>query len=301
MRTRFAPAPTGYLHLGHLANALMVWGVAQARGAEVLLRIEDHDRQRCRPEYEAALLADLAWLGLVPDLPPLEHFGRGPTPYRQSDNNPAYRAAVAELRAAGHQVYACDCSRKALLERTGDRPLAGEGAADLRYDGFCRDRGLAPAAGRGLRLRLPDEEIGFTDQRMGAQRQHPSAQCGDLLLQDRLGNWTYQFAVTVDDRDQRVDLVVRGEDLLPSTGRQILLARMLGRRTPPAFLHHGLLRKPGGAKLSKADGDTSLRELRAAGATAAQLAGQVLGQLGVRSPAPPETMQDALTFIRTLA
>ena len=98
-----------------------------------------------------------------------------------------------------------------------------------------------------------------------SQEQDPSRQCGDLLIRDRLGNWTYQFCVVVDDMDQGVDLVVRGEDLLASTGRQVRLARLLGRTKPPAFLHHTLLRKPGGAKLSKSDGDTGVRELRAAG------------------------------------
>ncbi len=278
MRTRFAPAPTGYLHLGHVANALTVWGEARARGAEVLLRIEDHDRQRCRPAYEAALLEDLEWLGFVPDIAPPEVFRRGPTPYRQSDNGAAYLAALAQLEAAGQQVYACDCSRQQLLARTG-----GAAARDLEipYDGYCRERGLSHGPGRALRVRLPAGTEYFDDLRLGPQAQDPATQCGDLPLRDRLGNWTYQFAVVVDDRDQGVDLVIRGVDLLASTGRQRVLARMLGVTMPPQVLHHPLIRKPGGAKLSKSDHDTSVRDLRAQGRTPAELIGLALDGLGI--------------------
>jgi glutamyl-tRNA synthetase/glutamyl-Q tRNA(Asp) synthetase len=112
-------------------------------------------------------------------------------------------------------------------------------------------------------------------------------QCGDLLVRDRHGHWTYQFAVTVDDWEQGIDLVIRGEDLLPSTGRQLRLARLLGRTTPPAFLHHPLLRHPDGRKLSKSSGDTGLAELRAAGWTPAQvlgLAAQLSGRQGTSAP-----------------
>ena len=105
----------------------------------------------------------------------------------------------------------------------------------------------------------------FTDLLLGELLQEPSRQCGDLLVRDRLGNWTYQFAVTVDDMDQGIDLVIRGEDLLSSTGRQLRLARMLGRTAMPLFLHHSLIMKPSGEKLSKASGDTGVREMRAAG------------------------------------
>jgi glutamyl-tRNA synthetase/glutamyl-Q tRNA(Asp) synthetase len=113
----------------------------------------------------------------------------------------------------------------------------------------------------------------FTDLLLGEQRQNPYAQCGDMLLKDRLGNWTYQFAVTVDDVEQDIDLVIRGQDLLASTGRQIRLARMLGRSTPPAYMHHRLIRHDSGAKLSKSNRDTGVRDLRAAGISP----GRVLG------------------------
>ena len=119
----------------------------------------------------------------------------------------------------------------------------------------------------GLRVRLEPSVEQFVDLRLGAQEQRPFEQCGDLLIRDRDGNWTYQFAATVDDFVQRVTLVIRGVDLLASTGRQIQLARLLGRAEPPQFLHHPLIMKTADQKLSKSDGDTGIRELRAAGWT----------------------------------
>lgn len=287
MRTRFAPAPTGYLHLGHVVNALFVWGVARARGAEVLLRIEDHDRQRCRPTYEAALLEDLDWLGLAPDLGPTAAFRAGQSPYRQSDNGSRYHAALERLRTRGHRVYACDCSRK-----TAD--TAGP------YPGRCRDRNLPVGPGRGIRVVIAPGTERFDDLRLGPQAQEPATQCGDLLLRDRLGNWTYQMCVVVDDLEQGIDLVVRGEDLLDSTGRQLALARMLGRAEPPRFLHHPLILKPGGAKLSKADRDTSVRDLRAGGASRELLFGRALAGAGMLEGERPLTLEEALALAATV-
>jgi glutamyl-Q tRNA(Asp) synthetase len=240
--TRFAPAPTGYLHLGHVLNAIYVWDVARASGPDsrVLLRIEDHDRERSRPEFEAALLEDLAWLGFAAD---------GPLT-RQSARGDLYERALDSLRARG-LIYACACSRAEI----------GAGP----YPGTCRDRRLPETPGLGIRVRLEPTLERFDDLRLGWQEQRPSAQCGDLLVRDRHGNWTYQFAVVVDDWLQAVNLVIRGEDLLDSTGRQIQLARLLGRDQPPAFLHHELLMKTPTQKLSKSDRDTGVRELRAKG------------------------------------
>ena len=245
--TRFAPAPTGYLHLGHVLNAIHVWHAARrADGGTVLLRIEDHDRQRSRKLYEDAILEDLDWLGFVADGPLV----------RQSERGAIYEDALELLRCRG-LVYACACSRS---------DFEGQ-----RYPGTCREQNLGEAPGLGLRVRFDDSVVRFDDLRLGAQTQQPSAQCGDLLVRDRDGNWTYQFAVTVDDWVQNVNLVIRGEDLLDSTGRQILLARLLGRSQPPAFLHHPLLMKSPTQKLSKSDGDTGIRDLRAKGWTAEQV------------------------------
>ena len=291
-RTRFAPAPTGLLHLGHVASALTVWGVARAVGAEVLLRIEDHDRQRCRPGYEAALLEDLEWLGLDPDLGTADQFRRGPSPYRQSDNDQRYAGAVARLLAAGCRVYSCDCSRRDLAADGGEVP-----DRETPYPGRCRDRGLEPGPGRGLRLLLGPGSETFTDLWRGARTQQPAAQCGDLLLRDRLGNWTYQFAVVVDDLEHQVDLVVRGEDLLESTGRQLRLARLLGCPTPPTFCHHPLIRKPDGAKLSKASGDASVGALRKAGIPPAEVLGRALHRLGWLGAPTPLDLESSLDLV----
>jgi glutamyl-tRNA synthetase/glutamyl-Q tRNA(Asp) synthetase len=258
-RTRFAPSPTGYLHLGHVANAVYVWGVARALGGRVRLRIEDHDRIRSRPQYETAILADLDWLGFGADE------GRHPV-RRQSDDASSYEEALARLRRVAH-VYACDCSRK---------DIGGE-----RYAGRCRQRGLEPGAGRGIRVVLDDGAEAFDDLLLGPIEQTPADQCGDLLVKDRDGNWTYQFAVTVDDLGQEIDLVIRGTDLLSSTGRQIKLARLLGRRAPPQFLHHPLIVKDNGHKLSKAADDTGVRELRRAGASAADVIGRAAAAVGL--------------------
>jgi len=221
----------------------------------VLLRIEDHDRTRCRPEYETALREDLAWLGFAADseLP------------RQSDRGARYAEVLTMLESRG-LVYACDCSRKDIAAESGD--VFNE---ETRYSGRCRAHRVDPASTPARRVVMEPGVERFVDLALGAQSQAPAEQCGDFLIRDRLGNWTYQFAVVVDDMDQGVNLVVRGEDLLASTGRQIRLARMLGRTAPPAFLHHALIRKPGGAKLSKSDGDTGVRELRAAGISAADV------------------------------
>jgi len=243
--TRFAPAPTGYLHLGHVLNAVYVWDIARASGpdARVLLRIEDHDRARCRPEFEAALLEDLAWLGFAADGEVM----------RQSERGALYGHALDGLRERG-LTYACECSRSEI----------GAGP----YPGTCRDKNLQDAAGRGVRVKLDLATERFEDLRLGPQEQRPAEQCGDVLVRDRDGNWTYQFAVVVDDWLQGVNLVIRGEDLLDSTGRQIQLARLLGRDEAPRFFHHELLMKSATQKLSKSDGDTGVRDLRAKGWTA---------------------------------
>jgi glutamyl-tRNA synthetase/glutamyl-Q tRNA(Asp) synthetase len=285
-RTRFAPSPTGYLHLGHVANALWTWGIAAVRNCGVLLRIEDHDRTRCRPEYEARIYDDLAWLGLAPEPASLASLQAGPSPFRQSDSTAAYESALAVLARQG-LVYGCACSRSTIAKQLGDGLAEGK---ELRYPGPCRERGLAPGPGIGTRVRLPDTPVVFEDLAIGMALQNPARQCGDLLVRDKLGNWTYQYAVTVDDLRHGVTLVVRGADLLSSTGRQIALARLLGRSRPPHFLHHPLIVGGSGAKLSKKDRAAGLDEMRAAGLTAADVLGEAAFRTGLleRSrPLPP--------------
>lgn len=252
-----------------------------------MLRLEDHDRGRCRPEYERALLDDLDWLGLAPDTGATEEFRGGPTPRRQSDNHARYEAAVERLRASGCHLYGCDCSRRDMEREGGDVP-----DQETRYSGRCRTRGLVPGPGIGLRLQIAPGDESFVDLILGPQRQDPAEQCGDLLLRDKVGNWTYQCCVVVDDLEQSVSHVIRGEDLLASTGRQILLARLLGRPAPPRFAHHPLIRHPGGEKLSKANRDTSIRDLRAAGFSAAELLGRAAAMAGLIAQTSPLTPEE---------
>ena len=141
--------------------------------------------------------------------------------------------------------------------------------------------------GVGIRVQLDDEPERFVDEALGAIVQTPSAQCGDLLVKDRDGNWTYQFAVTVDDMNDNINLVIRGLDLLSSTGRQIKLARMLGRAGLPHFFHHPLIVKPDGEKLSKASRDSGVRELRAAGASPAAVIGLAAKAVGLADRGRP--------------
>jgi glutamyl-Q tRNA(Asp) synthetase len=294
--TRFAPAPTGHLHLGHLVNAIYVWGIARATGGRVILRIEDHDRQRSRPGYEAAILEDLERLGLVPDLPPMAAFGTGRTPYRQSDQDGVYREALDRLRAAG-LVYACACSRTtfAAWEAERGRPWSGIGCP-----GGCRELGLdeGPAStggpAPGLRVAVGAGPERWLDLLEGPLADDPAAG-GDLLVRDRVGNWTYAFCVVVDDARHGVDLVIRGRDLLDATPVQIRLARLLGRDTPPAFLHHPLVRRVSGRKLSKADNDTAVRSMLDAGAAPAALLGRAARLAGLRAdddPIPVEALEE---------
>jgi len=303
--TRFAPAPTGHLHLGHAVNALWVWGLARAFDGRVLLRIEDHDRGRSRTEYEAAILDDLDWLGLVPDGTSTEDFRRGAVAQRQSDNTARYAARLSEL-ATRDLVYACDCSRADIARTTGasatgqaDERTEDVEGAERRYPGTCRTAAHNGDAVIARRVRIePGVPESFDDLRLGPQTQDPDLQCGDFLLRDRNGNWTYQFAVVVDDMEQDVDVVIRGEDLLESTGRQIRLARLLGRSAMPHFLHHPLVRQPDGRKLSKSDGATGLRELRAAGRSPAEVLGLAAQLSGLQVEPRPVAPAELATLFR---
>ena len=274
--TRFAPSPTGYLHIGHIVNAIYTWGVARALGGRVILRLEDHDRIRSRREYETALLDDLDWLGFTPD--------EGRTPVVRQSGTPALYRDALEALSFTHHVYVCDCSRA---------DIRGE-----RYSGRCRTRDLSDGPGRGIRVQFNSDVVRAHDLLAGPIEQTPSEQCGDLLLRDRDGNWTYQFAVTVDDLRHGVTLVIRGADLQTSTGRQVLLARMLGRATPPLYLHHPLIIGSRGDKLSKSADDTGVRELRAKGVGAEEVIGRAAAAIGlIGSPRPVAATDVASLFV----
>jgi len=293
-RTRFAPAPTGYLHLGHLVNAVYVWGIARTFGGTVVLRVEDHDRTRCRPEFEAALLDDLDWLGFRPDDASTTSFREQPAghAHRQSDNAARYAQALSQLEMQG-LVYPCRCTRRLIAEQSphgvGEEP---------RYPGTCRESAVDPQSTLARRVRIAPGAEPFDDLRRGTFSDDPSQQCGDVLVRDRHGGWTYQFAVTVDDAEHEIDVIIRGEDLLSSTARQRRIARLLGRMTPPSVLHHPLLVHEGGAKLSKANGDTALRARRVAGVSAEALIGEAVFLAGLASSPAPRSADSVAELFR---
>lgn len=256
---RFAPSPTGPLHAGSMVAALASWLDARAHDGRWLVRIEDVDAPRCVPGADRVILQQLADCGLVADAPPVW----------QSTRGGIYASALDRL-VAGGQAYACACSRKdieqALAALGRARPRHGE----LIYPGTCRD-GLHGRAPRAWRFRVDAGVLAWTDRRLGPQEQDVQAQVGDFVLRRADGLWAYQLAVVVDDGEQEITHVVRGEDLADNTARQILLQRALGLPTP-SYLHTALLLGPNGEKLSKQNGaqaaDTRepLRVLNAAAA-----------------------------------
>jgi glutamyl-tRNA synthetase/glutamyl-Q tRNA(Asp) synthetase len=243
------------LHLGHVLNALFVWGLAESFGGRVFLRIEDHDRTRSKLAHEESLLRDLEWLGL-----------RAERVARQSERSALYDKRLRELAERG-LVYPCVCSRRDIAGAAngdeGSQATPGP-VRETAYPGTCRERSIPFGATPARRVRMDAVVESFDDLALGRVEpsRHPA---GDVLVRDRDGHWTYQFAVVVDDLDQGVDVVIRGADLIESTGRQIALGRLIGRKTPPRFLHHPLILRPDGRKLSKSLGDSGVRELREAG------------------------------------
>lgn len=270
------------MHLGHVVNALHVWGIASAYGGEVVVRIEDHDRTRARAEFDVAIVEDLAWLGFIE---------RDARIVRQSDRIGLYESTLQSL-AQQQLEYGCVCTRKEIAEIVGTH--FGEEAA---YPGTCAHARHVDAMAR--RVRVSDATEDFVDVRLGAQTQTPRTQCGDFLVRDRNGNFTYQLCVTVDDHEQAVDVVIRGEDLLSSTGRQIQLARMIGRASPALFLHHQLLMREDGLKLSKSLGDTGVREMRIAGLSREQVLGRAAFACGLLDTESELSIENCARLFRT--
>ena len=268
LRTRFAPSPTGHLHLGHVASAIFVWGIAEVLESELVLRIEDHDQGRVRVEYEQSIQDDLAWLGLL-NYPRLVH------PFSKQSQHPERYQAALDLLEKNSSVYACLCSRKEIQ----GRELENSGQ-ELRYDGHCRGRKHAWQSA-GLRLLLEPAQETFYDLWLGQSCQTPSLQCGDLLLRDRDGNWTYNFAVTVDDISEGVELIIRGQDLFAASGRQLQTRRLLGDERTPRFLHHPLIMDDTTRKLSKRFGSTALCTYRQQGQSPEQVLGSAAFAVGL--------------------
>lgn len=261
VRGRFAPSPSGRMHLGNLFCALLSYLSVKSRGGEWILRIEDLDTARCRPDYARQVEEDLRWLGLAWDEG--GSAGGPDAPYFQSQRTALYEEALARLRGMG-LVYPCFCTRAQL--HAASAPHREDGLTV--YPGTCR--GLTPediarreAAGRkgALRLRVPEETVTFTDGHLGEVTEYLPTDCGDFLLRRSDGLFAYQLAVVVDDAAMGVTEVVRGADLLSSTPRQLLLYELLGWEAPE-FYHFPLLLSPDGRRLSKRDGDLGLGALR---------------------------------------
>jgi glutamyl-tRNA synthetase/glutamyl-Q tRNA(Asp) synthetase len=278
--TRFAPSPTGQLHLGHVASAIFVWGVAGACGAKVLLRSEDHDQSRARRPHELSIFNDLAWLGLVHAN--TEFTAHTTSDFRQSDATARYHAAVAALKKSFF-VYGCDCSRQQISREALENPTKAP-PTELCYSGRCRSRGLdLDAPGVGWRVVIEDDIKTFNDLLLGLQQQRPARQCGDLLLRDRHGHFTYNFAVVVDDMHHGINLVIRGQDLTAATGRQLWLTAALGGN-PQAmqYLHHPLLKDQQGQKLSKRLNSEGLAARRARGESPQVVLGLAAWMIGLQ-------------------
>ena len=257
---RFAPSPSGRIHLGNILCCLLAWLSARQKGGKVILRIEDLDTARCPRKYAVQMLEDLRWLGLTWDEGP--EIGGPDGPYFQSERTALYQAALEKLAAQG-LVYPCFCTRAELHAASAPHREDGQ----TIYPGTCRHLTAEAATERArtrrpaLRLRVPEETWGFTDGHMGSYHEDLTRDCGDFLLRRSDGLFAYQLAVVVDDAAMGVTEVVRGGDLLDSTPRQLYLYHLLGL-TPPAFYHFPLLLAPNGRRLSKRDADAGLEELR---------------------------------------
>lgn len=259
LRSRLAPSPTGEMHTGHLLHLIHVFGIARKTSADIVYRMEDHDRLRCRPEFAEQWKSDLRWLG----------FTTGDEAWSvQSEHAERYTQLLEHLREAG-LVYACTCSRKMIEQRRAATRIVGdEAGSGAGYDGFCRNRDLAFSDHSGVRLRLNGETQSFIDLRLG-ERTSATDQA-DPLLRDNRGLFTYQFCVVADDIIEDVNLIIRGEDLLESTAQQLqmrrLFAPLLGKELQDiVFYHHPLLYDESGRKLSKTHQSLHLRAMRAAG------------------------------------
>lgn len=273
---RFAPTPSGRMHLGNVFSCLMAWLSARSAGGRIVLRIEDLDPRAQDKAVADRLMADLEWLGLPWD----------EGPYRQSERTDIYEDAVRRLRELG-LTYPCFCTRAELHAATA--PHASDGT--YLYAGTCRDLTPEQIAERSCRrapatrLRVPDEDdpagtIEFCDLAYGPQKEVLARECGDFLVRRSDGVFAYQLAVVVDDGLMGVNQVVRGRDLLGSSARQVYLARLLGLAAP-AYGHVPLLTAPDGRRLSKRDQDLDLGALRQRGITSRRIVGALAAAAGI--------------------
>ncbi|MBR7158822.1 MAG: tRNA glutamyl-Q(34) synthetase GluQRS [Alphaproteobacteria bacterium] len=261
--TRFAPSPTGFLHKGHAYSALIAYRAAEESGGRFLLRIEDIDVTRCRPEYTEAIFADLAWLGI--NWEPQEVL-------IQSEHMNDYQAALAKLDAMG-LIYKCFCTRKEIAAeaaRIGGAPHAGE---TIIYPGTCRNNPREAKAGENYSLRLDiekalkitGEDLFWEDKELGQIKANP-LRFGDVILARKDTPASYYLACTIDDARQGVTLVTRGEDLRDATDIQVLLQALLDLPTP-LYYHHKLMADKEGKRLAKRSDSESIRSFKERGMT----------------------------------
>lgn len=286
MKTRFAPSPTGDLHLGGAWTALAAWAHGRAHDGQTVLRVEDIDTPRVVAGSAARILDDLAWLGFDWDV----------TTPPQSAEVPRYEAYVATLASRG-QVYPCDCSRAEIV-RVASAPHAGE---ELRYPGTCRDKDPAREMKRdpALRFRVPPKKVVFEDLVRGRVEQHVHEVVGDFVLRRGDGVFAYQLAASVDDARDATH-VIRADDLLASTARQILLLEELGLAVP-TYAHVPLVVAPTGERVAKRVREATIRALRERGVAAETIIGVLAHALGLVDTPTPRTPREVATHLRPIA
>lgn len=290
---RFAPSPSGRMHLGNAFSALLAWLSARSTGGQMVLRLEDLDPARCRRAYCAQVEEDFRWLGLDWDIGGSE----GGASYYQSTRSALYAEYLNRL-AEKNLLYPCFCSRNEL--HAASAPHRSDGV--LLYAGTCRNLTEEQRAEKAklrspaIRVRVPEETISFVDGLQGAFSQNLAADCGDFILRRSDGVFAYQLAVVVDDGLMGVNQVVRGEDLLDSTPRQIWLQRQLGF-PQPEYYHVPLLYGADGHRLSKRQRDLDLGAIRAAGARPEQVIGRLACWAGlIDRPEPIAASELVPTF-----
>lgn len=257
---RFAPSPTGRMHLGNVFTAVMSWLDARSRNADWILRIEDLDTQRSHRYWAEAIESDLRWLGLKWDQGGLDNIGPH-APYSQSLRGEFYQHAFNQLLESA-TTYPCSCTRADIMSTQAPHQSDGR----VIYSGHCRPAPQPPFStnhqpGIATRLFVPDKEITFTDLVMGKQTFNLAADCGDFIVWRADGAWSYQLAVVVDDALMGVKRVVRGCDLLLSAAQQIYLYSLLNLPAPE-FMHLPLICNASGVRLSKRDSAMSMEHLR---------------------------------------
>jgi glutamyl-tRNA synthetase len=282
-RGRLAPSPTGQLHLGHARTFMVAWLRARRAGGAVMLRMEDIDGPRAVPGAAEAIMADLRWLGIDWDEGP--DLGGPYGPYAQSERTIFYQRAAAALEAQG-VVYRCTCSRKDIQEASAPHGVAGLGP---RYPGTCRQGPSHPGGASSLRFMMPEPPPGFFDGLFGWV--DTSAWGGDFVIRRSDGLWAYQLAVVVDDAAMAVSEVVRGEDLLPSTPRQLALYAALGAPAP-RFFHVPLVLDGDGERLAKRHASLAIAALRRQGARPEALVGRLAATLGLIDREEPVTLRE---------